>query len=425
MKRENISDALAYLDEEIIEPTARLRAGFEGCGGERTDGCCADGLSGESAAMDGVPVDRLPEEHAVADKKGVQEGGVEMNQRRRKRGLGALAAAACMGILCVAAAVSLRISGRPQEEVPQEGSGVMTGDAHMPGGATVTPGGQTDETERGMPADTGDTENVPGNTENVPGDVEEAPRESFVAPESLFADETDGITENGLMITSIPVGSYEAVYEGVASVGSDVLEKSLGAQVAGAEGFYGLGGHEDLQYVISDNEQAKIKAPDGERYMLWEFQSFQAESYPYSDVLKLVYGMGRADAIAKLVVMPPTFDNTDEGLRIQKEIGTYEVTDRDDIKAFFEIIWGMTCYGSDHWDMIDYGSTEMSVDGEGAHDPVRLARYVTLVSERGCAIGRLKYTAVSDMFYEYGGIAYEPLEKKQAARMQKLLGIQN
>ena len=405
MKREQISDAIGRLDERMIEPVARLRAGL-GSAGENEDVGCAGGAQKECGASDG----------AEADNRSLG------NRRKGKRWLRGLAAAACVGILCVAAAASLRISGTPRTDAPQDGSG-MTGDAPLPGGATVAPDGHVDEPEGKQPAVTDDVRKSAGETSDVPGDTRDAAQEPVVAPETLFADAAGGVSENGLMIRIVPVGQYEALYEGIASAGSDVLEKSLGAPVSGAEGFYRLGGHDDLQYVISDNARAGIAAGDGERYGLWEFQSFQAKSYPYSDVLTLVYGITRADAIAKLIVSPPTFDNTDEGMRIQEEIGRYEVTDRDGIEAFFEIISGMVCYGSDRWDLIDYGNPELSADGEGAHNPVRLARYLTLVTDRGCEIDRLKYTAVSDMFYEYSGVAYEPLVKEQAARVREILKI--
>lgn len=406
MKREQISDAIGRLDERMIEPVARLRAGL-GSAGENEDGGCAGGAQKECGASDG----------AEADNRSLG------NRRKGKRWLRGLAAAACLCFLCMEAVLIYRTNFvKVGGGMPQDGSG-MTGDAPLPGGATVAPDGHVDEPEGKQPAVTDDVRKPTGETADVPGDTRDAAQEPFVAPETLFADAAGGVSENGLMLRIVPVGQYEALYEGIASAGSDVLEKSLGAPVSGAEGFYRLGGHDDLQYVISDNARAGIAAGDGERYGLWEFQSFQAKSYPYSDVLTLVYGITRADAIAKLVVSPPTFDNTDEGMRIQEEIGTYEVTDRDGIEAFFEIVSGMMCYGSDRWELIDYGSPELSADGEGAHNPVRLARYLTLVTDRGCEIDRLKYTAVSDMFYEYSGVAYEPLVKEQAARVREILKI--
>ena len=42
----------------------------------------------------------------------------------------------------------------------------------------------------------------------------------------------------------------------------------------------------------------------------------------------------------------------------------------------------------------------------------------------GNEIDGLKYTAASDMFYEYSGIAYERLSGEQASKLCGLLGIE-
>lgn len=319
--------------------------------------------------------------------------------RGRKRWLRYAVAAACLCFLCVEAALVYRMNFVP------------VGDA-----------------ESAQPADnvsaedeTGDTEN---GTANAPDSTADASGERVIAPESLFAKETGDVSENGLIYQMVPVGGYEAFYEGICSAGSDVLAESLGEGLDGAEGFYRLKGHGDLQYLISDNEKTASPADGGERYLLWKFESFQTEnSYPYRDVLRLIYGVEQADAIEKMVVTAPTFDNTDRGMQIQKEIGTYEVTDRDAIETFYEIISGMVCYGSGHWELIDYGSLDIPTDGEGGGESIRKGRYLTLVTDKGCEIDRLKYTAVSDMFYEYSGVAYERLSGEQAKCVEQVLGI--
>lgn len=168
---------------------------------------------------------------------------------------------------------------------------------------------------------------------------------------------------------------YEAVYEEVASAGNDVLSKSLGGKLEDEKGCYRLGGHDDLQYVISDNVQAGAEVA-GESYSLWEFQSFQTQgSYPYSDVLRLIYGLNSPDAIERMIVRPPTFDNTYGGMKIQKEIGTYEVTDWDAIETFYEVISGMVCYGGDHWELIDYGSPGLCSKGKVPGEPAVTEKY--------------------------------------------------
>jgi len=57
-------------------------------------------------------------------------------------------------------------------------------------------------------------------------------------------------------------------------------------------------------------------------------------------------------------------------------------------------------------------------------ESVRLGRYLTLRLDNGVSIDTLKYTAVSGMFYEYGGIAYNRLSASDKELVDKLLGIE-
>lgn len=391
MKRENISDAVGRLDEELIGPVVRLRSGQEETGREK------------------MPV--------------VGYGFGSKKKMRLARGL---ATAACLCLLCAAGVAARGLSSEP---VPGNDGDTWTGD-----GAYIGPEDDMVQDKSGdMSGVRGDAGDVPGGSDGVPGDVSDASSDTAdaasgsgtapVDPGSLLAD-GDAVVNDCLMLQSIRVGAYRAVYEGVAAKSSKLLGESLGKAVDGAKGYYRLGGRDDLQYVISDNKQTGVKADSGERYLLWKFECFETkDSYPYSDVLSLIYGIKSADAVEKLIVMPPTFDNTDEGMRLQEEIGISTVKNRNDIQTFYGIISGMACYGSGHWEMIDYGNVEVSAVGEEPHDAVKKARYLTVVLDNGCEIDGLKYTAVSDLFYEYSGIAYEPLSKEQAKKVCRILGI--
>ncbi|MBD5534240.1 MAG: hypothetical protein HDQ99_00935 [Lachnospiraceae bacterium] len=88
------------------------------------------------------------------------------------------------------------------------------------------------------------------------------------------------------------------------------------------------------------------------------------------------------------------------------------------------VLSSLTCYGSDRWDIINYGSADAATDGTGPLDAVRLGRYLSLVTEYGNEIDSLKYTAVSDMFYEFSGIAYNTLSEEQAQKMCEIFGIE-
>lgn len=48
---------------------------------------------------------------------------------------------------------------------------------------------------------------------------------------------------------------------------------------------------------------------------------------------------------------------------------------------------------------------------------------MSITTDYGNVMDGLKYTAVSDMFYEFSGIAYSPLTEEQAASVCEMIGI--
>lgn len=239
---------------------------------------------------------------------------------------------------------------------------------------------------------------------------EEVPlsRQPFVPVSDLLAPPSGVMGEAGLEVMSVSVGAYRGVYEKVPAVSGALLEESAGSSVS--RRWYRVSGHSDGQYLIQ-------KGGDG--WSLWKFMYFDSGDYPYRDVLEQVYGVKSAQDIAQITVDPANMDNTELGMSIQADIGSMTVTDREDIETLYEILCAMTCYGSGNWDRIDYGDVSA---GDGT--AVRQGRYLTLVTGSGIEIDSLKYTAVSDMFYEYSGVAYSPLEKAQAESVRRILGIE-
>lgn len=245
-------------------------------------------------------------------------------------------------------------------------------------------------------------------------------QEPFVAIDSLLAVENPGENLNMIQalaaaLVRLPIGQYTGVYERVSPVDSTALQESRGRAVPGAEDWYYVSGHKDMQYLIRDNM--------GE-YTLWKFVCFDSEEYPYSDVLTLVYQIDSADGLREIVVRPPTMDNSDGGKALQEKIGIYSVTDREEIDAVYQILSSLTCYGQGHWERIDYGAEDGPADRKDfPHQAVGLGRYLSILTDYGNEIDGLKYTAVSDMFYEFSGIAYDPLTPEQAERVCEILKI--
>lgn len=246
--------------------------------------------------------------------------------------------------------------------------------------------------------------------EIVPADIPE----KFVAIRSLLAQET--VSEMAAVVDHISIGPYTGLYEKVSSVESTVLSESIGNAVSGEDGWYYVLGHSDMQYLIRNDE---------ETYSLWKFSSFNEENYPYSFVLEHVYQIVSSDQIHAITVSPAKMDNSAEGIAIQEKIGTIQITDREEIDEMYQILCSLTCYGSNHWDMIDTGAVDAPADAEpSAHQAVLLGRYLSVETDYGNEIDGLKYTAVSNMFYEFSGIAYNRLSKEQAERVKDILGIE-
>lgn len=238
-------------------------------------------------------------------------------------------------------------------------------------------------------------------------------QERFVPINSLVVDENSGAIDAALMTQKVLIKQYTGLYEKISSVESDALSKNKGKRVADTKEWYYISGHTDMQYLIK-NENGK--------YSLWKFMYFEDSEYPYCDVLMFVYKIKSADAIRQIEVNPATMDNTDAGKAIQDKIGTHVITDRKSINTIYDILSSMTCYGSDRWDLIDYGGNE---GDESLLPAVRLGRYLSISTDYGNEIDRLKYTAVSDMFYEDSGIAYNRLSTEQAESVHEILDITN
>lgn len=252
---------------------------------------------------------------------------------------------------------------------------------------------------------------IPGTEDDhtQPGTVQIAEEEPFVDISSLLA--VGNLGQETTYQATVQLGSYEAVYGKVNDAGSPVLENSTGKTTVDSKDWYQVSGHEDLQYLIRKEDS---------EYSLWKFQYFQSEEYPYQDVLELVYRIDSAEDIKEIISEPADMDNTDAGKAIQAEIGTQKIADKGEIDTLYQILSSMTCYGNNHWDLIGLGDDSP----EMMQNAVCLGRYLTMKTEQGAVIDGLKYTAVSGMFYEYEGVAYNKLEPAQAETIQAILKIE-
>ena len=245
-------------------------------------------------------------------------------------------------------------------------------------------------------------------------------REEMVDVEDLLYVPGEGeFTQEVLVVRQIPLGAYTAEYHHVEIRPQANLENSRGEELRDAPGWYRLRGHEDLQYLIG---------PDGDDTLaLWEFaylvppneEEREDFSYPYRTVLEEVYCIFSAQDILQITVSPGNMDNTDEGKAAQEEIGAFSLTDRADISALYEAMASAVCLGPDLWGEIQWGHQS----GHSLVQAVRNTRYLTLELADGRTMDHLKYTAGGHQFYEYSGVAYEPLEMSVAQRVEAILRI--
>ncbi|MCD7807591.1 MAG: hypothetical protein LUH19_09700 [Lachnospiraceae bacterium] len=402
MNKNDISDAMAFLDEDLIRHTELLR------------------------------------------KKHARE--MRENGKRRERLRSGAVAAACVLLLGILVALMVIVLN----------GGWSAGQGNLNEGITVKEEGESGE-------------NGSSGSENMltSGLEEEATEgvEGYVAIEAILAqleqEEEGASTENSssemseMLLSAVDLGEYVGLYEVISQSHSEggVLSESIGDMVAGSEslsvndrteivdGYYRVAGHEDLQYLIYKETHA-VYAGEGtyaytadgdvieaDYYFLLKFVCFDNEEYAYSDVLSLVYQIHSAEDIQQILVKPSKADNTDTGKALQEQIGESIVTDAEDLEAFYEILSSLTCYGIDHWDLIDLGNWEIAADSAVNSDfqtwsRVLVERYLTITTDYGNEIDSLKYTAYSDMFYEFRGIAYSAPSEEQAEQICEILGIE-
>lgn len=150
---------------------------------------------------------------------------------------------------------------------------------------------------------------------------------------------------------------------------------------------------------------------------VWRKKAIRNKS---SHLKEIIYNVHSVEDITKIIVSPANMDNSDEGLAIQDKIGTSIVTDEKAIEIIYNVLSGLTCYGGDNWEMIGLGDDTPS----SMLNQVRAGRYLTIVTSQGMEIDTLKYTGISGMFYEYGGIAYNTLTAEEKTEVEKILDIE-
>ena len=227
------------------------------------------------------------------------------------------------------------------------------------------------------------------------------------------------------VMTRLPVAGRTAWYEQVRISGRS-LERYRGElyQETGASAWYLPEDAGNLKYLIRREDDGSLT--------LWRFTSFavgENGTYTYGDVLSLIYGVDSADEIVSITTSPLKANQTPEGKKIQQEVGTRTVTDREEIAAFYGIAEDVVCFGPDGENPADDGrfsysfSTDASdklTSGESTYG----TRCLSLALADGTVLDSWKYSALSGSFFEYGGLFTEPLADDDVDTLNEIFRIQ-
>ena len=224
--------------------------------------------------------------------------------------------------------------------------------------------------------------------------------------------------------TTIQVENYKAIYQEVYAV-KHKLKAFIGNAYASVDSikWYHVDGYENLKYLIREDKKGEVS--------LWQFNSFQVqegETYTYGDVLHLIYNVKSADDIVSITTSPFAANNSDEGKAMQAEVGTHTYTDREDIKAFYDVVKDVICFGEGSKNPADFNRFTYSFqvqDGQYlvAKDGTYGTRCISIEFVDGTTHDSWKYSALSGTFFEYGSIFTEPMDESDVYILNDIFGI--
>ena len=243
-------------------------------------------------------------------------------------------------------------------------------------------------------------------------------------PTDFHSMVTGGSVNNTLTITTLNIDDYLACYAQL-DIDSSKLERYVGERYLeeDARTWYYPTDSANLKYLIQKDSSGTLT--------LWSFDSFcmeEGETHTYGDILSVIYGVDSPDAIVSITTSPSKANNTDTGVAIQKEVRTQTYTNREDIEAFFSVVWDVVCYGADSESKADNnrftysfstGSSDKLTSGETTYG----TRRIKIEFVDGSTLDSWQYSALSGSFYEYGGIFTEPLSDEDVFVLNDIFGI--
>ena len=292
-----------------------------------------------------------------------------------------------------------------------------------------------------------------------------------VQEQLLSSVKTNGDIEASSVVTLIPVENrivvYEQLYVGSAEEvdspespeSTEKLTPFVGEEYMQYEQqtWYRVKDMDEIKYLISEDEAGVRR--------LWEYRNFYVldselntmreegfteeqinetktnyrtkypdavlSPYTYGDVYRIIYNVERVDDIVSITASPSTSNNTELGKKIQEEVGTHTYTERDAITLFYSYTQSVVCYGEESWsgiyserDKYTYSFSTDTEDKLASGEETWANRYLVITLQSGTTIDSWKYSALNGMFYEFGGIATEPLSEEATYTINGIFGIE-
>lgn len=243
-------------------------------------------------------------------------------------------------------------------------------------------------------------------------------------PTDFHSMVTGGSVNNTLTITTLNIDGRLAYYAQL-NIDSSKLEHYVGKQYLAEDTrtWYYPTELGNLKYLIQKDSSGALT--------LWSFDSFcmeEGETHTYGDILSIIYGVDSPDAIVSITTSPSKANNTDTGVAIQKKVGTQTYTSREDIEAFFAVVWDVVCYGTDSESKADnnrftYSFSTDNSDKLTSGESTYGTRCIKIEFADGSVLDSWRYSALSGSFYEYGGVFTDPLSDEDVFVLNDIFGI--
>lgn len=228
-----------------------------------------------------------------------------------------------------------------------------------------------------------------------------------------------GIVNSTQKTTTVNIDGKFAWYKQESLFDSSQLERYVGKKYLAEEArtLYYPTGLSNLKYLIQEDSDGALTllsflglGTDGD------------ETLTYGDILSIICGVDSPDDIVSITTSPIRDNNTDEGMAAQKKVGTHTYTSREDIEAFYEVVWDVGYYFSPNLHKGDINRFTYSFSAD-SHKSTYGSRCIKIQFADGSTHNAWMYNALSGIFYNDGGPFSYPLSDEDVFTLNDIFGI--